>query len=281
MSDQPQTTLTVTAQSTTGIRAVVPLKVIQFSAGEVQPRIEQTPISDIEKLEFRLHFRSMGDLFTLGLAVDAFRRHPLTRNAVFSAIIPYFPGARQDRVCYPGEPLTARVLADFVNAMRFDAVTVWDAHSDVLGAVLDRCIHVPASHWAKSLPKHAVVVAPDKGAKGRAAAFSWAHHAKITAQADKVRDSSSGEIKGIALETDLSGFGDADFLMVDDISDGGRTFIELAKVLRPMTAGKIDLFVTHLIGAGGFDKFRGVIDTIYTPNCFVTDAPADLVYTLS
>jgi ribose-phosphate pyrophosphokinase len=59
-----------------------------------------------------------------------------------------------------------------------------------------------------------------------------------------------------------------DFLIVDDICDGGRTFIELAKVLRPWTTGKIYLYVTHGIFSNGLDVFNSLIDGVYTANPF-------------
>jgi ribose-phosphate pyrophosphokinase len=70
---------------------------------------------------------------------------------------------------------------------------------------------------------------------------------------------------------------DHNFLIVDDICDGGRTFIELAKVLRPLTNGSIFLYVTHGIFSQGLDVFKGVIDHIYTANLFNPSHEGELV----
>jgi ribose-phosphate pyrophosphokinase len=55
-------------------------------------------------------------------------------------------------------------------------------------------------------------------------------------------------------------------LIVDDICDGGRTFIELAKKLRPMTTGKIKLLITHGIFSKGIEVFDGIIDEVLVIN---------------
>jgi ribose-phosphate pyrophosphokinase len=66
--------------------------------------------------------------------------------------------------------------------------------------------------------------------------------------------------------------GARDFLIVDDICDGGRTFIELAKVLRPLTSGQVKLYVTHGIFSAGFEALAG-LDRIFVANPFPADLP--------
>jgi len=55
-------------------------------------------------------------------------------------------------------------------------------------------------------------------------------------------------------------------VMVDDICDGGKTFIEIAKKLKEKNCGKIFLVVTHGIFSKGMSVFRGLIDEVHTPN---------------
>ena len=85
-------------------------------------------------------------------------------------------------------------------------------------------------------------------------------------RADKIRSTDTGEITGTVVYSEH--IGSKDFLIADDICDGGRTFIELAKVLRPLTDGKIYLYVTHGIFSKGLDVFEGLIDGVYTANPF-------------
>ena len=78
----------------------------------------------------------------------------------------------------------------------------------------------------------------------------------------RYRDTATGNI----IRTDISvqDFKGANLMIVDDICDGGRTFIELAKVLRERNAGKIELFITHGIFSKGVDVFDGYVDQAET-----------------
>ena len=75
-------------------------------------------------------------------------------------------------------------------------------------------------------------------------------------RADKKRDPSNGEITGTVVYSEH--LGSQDVLIVDDICDGGRTFIELAKELRHLTTGRIYLYVTHGIFSKGHESHRTV-----------------------
>ena len=81
-------------------------------------------------------------------------------------------------------------------------------------------------------------------------------------ECSKLRNINTGEIRGTKVHS--TGFLNHDCVIVDDICDGGRTFIEIAKVLKQKGAGKIKLYVTHGIFSKGLDVFDGLIDEIYT-----------------
>ena len=57
-----------------------------------------------------------------------------------------------------------------------------------------------------------------------------------------------------------------DAIIVDDICDGGKTFIELAKVLKQKNVGKIYLVITHGIFSQGFEGLASYVSGIYTTN---------------
>ena len=65
-------------------------------------------------------------------------RRLLNEVTPIELVIPYFPYARQDRVCIEGEALGAAVMANFINNLDFAKVTIWDAHSEVSPALLNR-----------------------------------------------------------------------------------------------------------------------------------------------
>ncbi len=169
-------------------------------------------------------------------------------------------------------------MARLINAADFDAVTFWDVHNlDAAIAVFEapKVVNVEAAAFVAkmALTSIPVVVAPDKGATTRAFECATALNTSWLT-ADKKRDPNDGKITGMELmNADLIEPQTADFLMVDDICDGGRTFIELAKILRPLTTGKILLYVTHGIFSTGFAELIRHIDHIYTPNPFQMPTP--------
>ncbi len=57
-------------------------------------------------------------------------------------------------------------------------------------------------------------------------------------------------------------------VIVDDICDGGRTFIELAKTLKEGGAQRVVLYVTHGIFSKGIYPLEKYIDEVYTTNSF-------------
>jgi len=83
----------------------------------------------------------------------------------------------------------------------------------------------------------------------------------------KDRDVKTGNITRTSITPIVHG-GNA--IIVDDICDGGRTFIELAKCLKP-ACDKVYLYVTHGIFSKGLDVFDGLIDHIWTANSFLTE----------
>lgn len=204
------------------------------------------------------------DLFNLAIWSDAVRRD----GGSPSAIIPYLPGARQDRR-RAGEALSAKVYADFINACGLARVVCLDPHSDVMPALLDRCTVVPVTRVVpvKLLGGFDGVIAPDAGARRRAAEV--AHLLGLTVfQANKQRDPATGALSRFTCESLPPGR----MLVVDDICDGGGTFRGLAAVLdkRPEELG---LWVTHGVFSGEAARLAEVYGAIYTTDSRTAQQP--------
>lgn len=245
--------------------------VLRFSGGEMHVRL--TNVTSMPPDCISAFVRCSDDLMVLLLLTDAIRRAGAEE---IDLLLPYLPYARQDRVCAPGEALSLRVMCDLINAQKYRAVNVWDAHSDVALALLDRVTNIGPARFLKrsyDLPHtNTVLVAPDAGAIKKVAEVGKSLRMPYV-RADKTRDASTGEITGTVVYGEH--IGDKDFLIVDDICDGGRTFIELAKQLRPLTRGKVKLYVTHGIFSKGTDVFDGLIDHVYVANSFVQPLPSN------
>jgi len=218
------------------------------------------PWCDGTNLTVLLRPRSLA-AFAAGLFwVDAFNeRHP---RAEACLVLPFIPGARQDRLNDEGDWLfTARSVARMINARCFAQVVVLDPHSDVSPALIDRC-KVVKSHAIECVcselekNKYAAVVSPDAGAEKRAAAFANRLCIPLI-HAWKSRNIADGKISGFGHEPIPRG----KLLIVDDICDGGGTFVGLAKTFE--NAVRPDLFVTHGLFSKGTEEVTPGFERMY------------------
>ena len=250
-----------------------------FPGGEVQVRVTNTPLSPIHRITH--HIRNSDDIMALLLLTDAMRRDNATNIAL---TLPYVPYARQDRVMQGGEALGIKVFCDLINAQNYRSVTIWDPHSDVTPALLNNCQvigqEVIVSNNKSSLGSDSILVCPDAGARKKIFKVAEYGGFEDIVFADKVRDVRTGKITGTSISSWPAVWDqDRDHLIVDDICDGGYTFLELAKTLRARgVRGKIKLYVTHGIFSKGLSPFMGVIDEIYTVNCWLTKNHIDEFY---
>jgi len=240
-----------------------------FSGGEEHVRFNPEEFVDVVKLEIFERLTSSSKTIRLMMMVDALRRMVGPKVAM-ELVIPYFPYARQDRVCVGGEALGVAVMAGIINSLNFDKVTIWDAHSDVTPALINNVTNTSQLSLVKKCTDlnkllssgSITLVSPDAGASKKTMKIAEAFGNKSqVVQAQKVRDLKTGKIIKTQIQDDVSG---KDILIADDICDGGRTFIELAKVLKQNGANKITLFITHGIFSKGLEVFDGLIDVIYT-----------------
>lgn len=250
------------------------VKVFKFPAGEsgVSFSVERDYAQVMDNVSgmITLSWEGNDDLINLALLVDALRRK-YTRGLELSLNIPYFPYARQDRVCNKGESLSVKVIADFINSIKFDSVYVYDPHSDVLGAVLDNMVVLDnkskvmkAWHEIAVPEDNEMLVSPDAGALKKVYGYAQYCRGIGVVRADKTRSTYDGKITGTVVYSEH--LGKTHLLVVDDICDGGGTFIPLAAELRKITTGTVNLFVTHGIFTKGVDIFEGVYDNIFVVN---------------
>lgn len=243
-----------------------------FPGGERHVKISKAniPVAIVMDVYISAHIKSAQDIIELGLLVNAVRGLERVDNrAVFTLDLPYFPYGRQDRRCNFGEPLSAKWFGDMINSMGFDRVNIKDPHSDVTANVLDN-VHIEEQHqivlrklaWFIRL-NSVVLVAPDAGSVKKIETLSKAVGGIPIIYGRKNRDLLTGEITNISVDNPelISG---RNLLVVDDICDGGRTFVELAKVIKPHGPNSLSLFVTHGIFSKGLSVFDDLYDNIFS-----------------
>ena len=247
-----------------------------FSGGEVQVKLVDSDFEKCSRFFIHAFLHSSEEVIKLLMVTDAIRQ--VAPNTPINLVMPYISYARQDRVCDSGEALGIKVFANLINTQNYSSVLVWDAHSEVSVALLNNCTNVKVSALIHSLPYLAdILVSPDAGANKKVFELAKAYPDKFNKviRADKVRDVTTGAITDTVVYCDdLQG---KDVLIVDDIVDGGRTFIELAIKLKEKNVGAIFLYVTHGIFSKGLEVFEGFIDRIYVANSFISSSNPILI----
>jgi len=235
-----------------------------FSGGE--PHLKINPNFDhAEGVTITHRLNSFNDVGLLCLAVDALKR---MQTEIVDLYIPYFPAARQDRVMIKGEPLSVKVYADIINGLGFKKVIVFDAHSEVTSAVLNNCEVIPNHDFIgqvlEAIGKEVVLISPDGGALKKIYKVSEFLDGIEVVECSKSRNVKTGKLSGFKVYSDdLKG---RNCLIVDDICDGGGTFIGLAEELKNKNAGKLYLAVSHGIFSKGFEELSKSFEQIFTTN---------------
>ncbi|MEN9400618.1 MAG: phosphoribosylpyrophosphate synthetase [Bacteroidota bacterium] len=239
-----------------------------FAGGELHIKLDPTDLAKSITITHRLN--AFSDIGLLYLAADALRRSGVKRLDLF---IPYFPAARQDRLMVEGEPLSVKVYADLINQLNFETVTILDPHSDVTPAVLNRCValsnHAFMHQVVGIIGSDALLISPDGGALKKIYKVSEALNGMDVVECSKSRDVKTGRLSGFKVYADdLQG---RPCIIVDDICDGGGTFLGLAKELKAKNAGALYLAVSHGIFSKGTELLTEVFDHI-----FMTDSVKEL-----
>ena len=261
-------------------------KVFKFNAGEVQVSLEafEYNVCANSRATITARIHNSDTLMELIMVTDAVRR--LSPLIQMTLVLPYLPYSRQDRVANPGEALSAKVFADVINALNFKKVFTYDAHSDVSVACLDNCESTNQSYILDEMLGNDVMqdytlISPDAGATKKTLAVAKYFEGLKVINCDKSRDTMTGEITGTYVNWGYS-MKEMRLLIVDDICDGGMTFIKIAEAVQKFKPRSIDLYVTHGIFSKGMDPLLASgIRKVYTTDSFdQPNNPRKIVHTL-
>jgi ribose-phosphate pyrophosphokinase len=242
----------------------IDFKKFDFPSG-CEPHLKLPIITD-EHVKITCRIQNTSDLFFLLLATDALKRSGVKKIECF---IPFLPFARQDRVMVKGEPLSVKVISDLLNTQGFDKVQIYDAHSEVCVALIDNSDSITNHSFVEAVLKNKhgyLIVSPDAGSYKKI--FHLCQHLNYKDEivlCNKTRDVESGHITSVTCA--INDFQGLDLYIVDDICDGGGTFILLADELKKRNCGKVNLIVSHGLFSKGVDALTN-IDHIYTTDSF-------------
>jgi ribose-phosphate pyrophosphokinase len=188
------------------------------------------------------------NLLELLLMVDAFKRSSAAR---ITTVIPYYGYARQERKDKPRVPISAKLVANLIQAAGADRVLTMDLHAPAIQGFFD----VPVDHlyaapvmveYLRGLGLHGLcIVSPDAGGVERARFYAKRLEADL-AIIDKRRTAAN-----VAESIHVIGKVDGrDCVIVDDIIDTAGTFSGATRALVEHGARSVRGCFTHAVLSG-------------------------------
>lgn len=257
----------------------VEFNVVHFPAGEVQVNVQNpTVLRNISHIRIIIKaMSSMDDFMVIRQLVGIARQY--NSRASIELFFGYFPYARQDRNMVKGDSFALRIFASMVNNLKADSVVICDPHSDVTPALVDNCRTITQSSLfmqsevvdrIRNNPKHAVI-SPDAGAMKKI--YNVMRDCGLSnnplIHMMKHRDVSTGTITHSSIVNVADLHGVEEVTIIDDICDGGATFIAAAEQLKAYNVKRVNLFVTHGVFSRGTKHLTDHgIDAIYTTSTY-------------
>jgi ribose-phosphate pyrophosphokinase len=220
----------------------------RFSDGEIHFYIEENVRGEdvfvIQSGAFDTNF----NLMELFIMIDAFKRASAER---ITAVIPYYSYARQDWKDRPRVPISARLVADLLEAAGANRVLTMDLHSPQIQGFfsipVDNLTSAPVLvKYIQTLKlQDPVIVSPDAGGVGRARFFAKRLDASL-AIIDKRRPAPN-EAKVLHVIGDVKS---RDVVILDDMVDTGGTLVQSVEALKESGAQRIFAACTHPVFSG-------------------------------
>ena len=263
------------------------LELSKFANGEVYARFDESVRGDEVFLIQSIAGSNVNDLLMeLLIATDAAKR---ASAASITAVIPHYAYARQDRKAASREPITARLVANLLEAAGVDRVITLDLHQGQIQGFFD----IPVTHltalylfgdYFKSKGfdwDNTVVVSPDAGRAKHAkkladylgCSLAIAHKGRPRHNVAEVM-SLIGDIKGKTC------------IINDDMIDTAGTLCGSMNELKRQGAGDIYVCATHGIFSGPAitrlqeAPIEECVVTDAIP-CFMADRPGSKIKTIS
>lgn len=196
-------------------------------------------------------------IMELLIFIDALKRASAAR---VTAVLPYFPYVRSDKKDRPRIPITARLMADLLEAAGADRVVTMDLHSpQIQGFFKIPLDHLQAAPLLADFVRkrvdvsNAIVVASDAGEAKDAAAFAARLNLDI-AIIDKRRQAHDENAVAANLIGDVRG---KTAILIDDEVASGGTLLQAADFLRREGAVEVVACATHAVFTGNAPQKLG------------------------
>lgn len=256
---------------------VVDIKRIQYSDGAVGFDLGDFPIntkSVVISIDPTFKVSGLLDELTQLMWTLSEVKNVFDKTFSISLYVPYLPYARNDRKFSFSGNFGLEIFIRSVSDLGVNKLITVDPHNP--DAFESWCnVHRMKADYTTQLQafiqtmqrEHIspqkewdVVIAPDKGARDKAAAIANCYNIPLIC-CTKERDVSTGKLSNPVVPERVDGL---NCLIVDDLLDYGGTYIQLAQELYKQGATFIDLYVTHLIAAKGLSVLTNSINKVYT-----------------
>lgn len=253
-------------------------EVNRFSDGEINVNISETvrgadvfiiqPVSPPEVNTY---------LMELLIMIDALKRASAGR---ITAVIPYYGYARQDRKAKARDPISAKLMANIIEAAGADRLLTMDLHAAQIQGYFDIPVDnliggpILADYFNSLEIQDLVVVSPDLGSVTRSRKFADMLDAPI-AIIDKRRPKANvSEIMNVIGEIEGK-----NVILVDDLIDTAGTICNAATALKGLGAKDVYACCTHAVLSGpACERIEAspikrlvVLDTILLPETKMTN----------
>lgn len=205
------------------------------------------------------------DLIILCLLSNILDRYKIRKQLLS---INYLFGARSDRSMNFFGSFDLKVIASIINSCGFERVNILDPHSEVSTLLIDNSF----AHYNWELiraydRKNAVLICPDIGATKKIDNYlNFNKGIKDIVYCVKNRDLSNGAVTLKVLEPEKCQ--DRSCVIIDDICDGGATFLAIAKQIH---CDFLTLIVTHGIFSKGFYELDKYFNEIITTDSMLKE----------
>ncbi|MCI7248386.1 MAG: ribose-phosphate diphosphokinase [Clostridiales bacterium] len=188
------------------------------------------------------------NLMELLIMIDAMKRASAGR---ITAVIPYYGYARQDRKAKARDPITAKLVANMLEAAGADRVLTMDLHAAQIQGYFD----IPVDHllgmpiiqnyFIQKEIEDLVIVSPDHGSVPRARKMAEPLNCPIAIVDKRRPEPNKSEIMNII--GDVAG---KNCIIIDDMIDTAGTISNAANAIKELGAKSVRAAATHAVLSG-------------------------------
>ncbi|WP_151530107.1 MULTISPECIES: ribose-phosphate diphosphokinase [Corynebacterium] len=226
---------------------LTPTTARDFANGEIFVRFEES-VRGCDAFVIQSHTQPLNKLLMEQLImIDALKRGSAKR---ITAILPFYPYARQDKKHRGREPISARLVADLLKTAGADRIVSVDLHTDQIQGFFDGPVdHMHAmpilTDYIKSNYElnNICVVSPDAGRVKMAE--KWANILGDSPMAFVHKTRSVDEANKVTANRVVGDVEGRTCVLLDDMIDTGGTISGAVNVLKEAGAGDVIIGCTH------------------------------------